>query len=71
MGEVNRPGTYNIPEAQTTVLEVLGLAGDLTIYGNREDILVLRNIDGTMTKELMFEGAELKEALNAIATPIK
>ena len=51
LGEVNRPGTYNIPEAQTTVLEVLGLAGDLTIYGNREDILVLINIDGTMTKE--------------------
>ena len=51
LGEVNRPGTYNIPEAKTTVLEVLGLAGDLTIYGNREDILVLRNIDGTMTKE--------------------
>lgn len=51
LGEVNRPGTYNIPEAQTTVLEVLGLAGDLTIYGNRDDILVLRNIDGTMTKE--------------------
>lgn len=51
LGEVNRPGTYNIPEAQTTILEVLGLAGDLTIYGNREDILVLRNIDGTMTKE--------------------
>ena len=35
LGEVNKPGTYNIPEAQTTVLEVLGLAGDLTIYGNR------------------------------------
>lgn len=51
LGEVNKPGTYNIPEAQTTVLEVLGLAGDLTIYGNREDILVLRNIDGTMSKE--------------------
>lgn len=51
LGEVNRPGTYNIPEAQTTLLEVLGLAGDLTIYGNRDDILVLRNIDGTMTKE--------------------
>ena len=51
LGEVNRPGTYNIPEAQTTVLEVLGLAGDLTIYGNREDILVVRNIDGIMSKE--------------------
>lgn len=51
LGEVNRPGTYNIPDAQTTLLEVLGFAGDLSIYGNREDILVLRNIDGTMTKE--------------------
>ena len=51
LGEVNRPGTYKIPDAQTTLLEVLGLAGDLSIYGNREDILVLRNIDGTMTKE--------------------
>ena len=51
LGEVNRPGTYNIPEAQTTVFEVLGLAGDLTIYGKRNDILVLRNIDGVITKE--------------------
>ena len=51
LGEVNRPGTYNIPDAQTTLLEVLGLAGDLSIYGNREDILVLRNIDGVMSKE--------------------
>ena len=51
LGEVNRPGTYNIPDARTTLLEVLGLAGDLSIYGNREDVLVLRNIDGTMSKE--------------------
>ena len=51
LGEVNRPGTYNIPDAQTTLLEVLGLAGDLTIYGNRTDVLVVRNIDGVMSKE--------------------
>ena len=51
LGEVNRPGTYNIPEAQTTVLEVLGLAGDLTIYGNRNDVLVIRNVDGVITKQ--------------------
>lgn len=51
LGEVNKPGTYNIPEAQTTLLEVLGLAGDLSIYGNRNDILVVRNIDGIMSKE--------------------
>ena len=51
LGEVNRPGTYNIPDIQTTLLEVLGLAGDLTIYGNRTDVLVVRNIDGVMSKE--------------------
>ena len=51
LGEVNRPGTYKIPDARTTLLEVLGLAGDLSIYGNREDILVVRNIDGIMSKE--------------------
>ena len=51
LGEVNRPGTYNIPEAETTLLGALGMAGDLTIYGNRNDILVLRNSDGTISKE--------------------
>ena len=51
LGEVNKPGTYIIPEGQSTVLEVLGLAGDLTIYGNRDNILVLRNIDGITSKE--------------------
>ena len=51
LGEVNRPGTYNIPDARTTLLEVLGFAGDLTIYGNRTDVLVVRNIDGVMSKE--------------------
>lgn len=51
LGEVSRPGTYNIPEAQTTLLSALGLAGDLTIYGKRTDILILRNIDGNVSKE--------------------
>lgn len=51
LGEVNRPGTYNIPEAQTTILSALGLAGDLTIYGKRNDILILRNINGNVSKE--------------------
>src|SRR5690606_34945107 len=33
LGEVARPGQYPIPEGQTTLLNALGLAGDLTIYG--------------------------------------
>lgn len=46
MGEVNRPNTYQIPEGKITVLEALALAGDLTMYGKRDNVLVLRNVDG-------------------------
>lgn len=50
LGEVNKAGHYIIPEGQTTVLNALGLAGDLTIYGKRENVLVVRNINGEITK---------------------
>ena len=49
MGEVNKPGTYQIPDEQATVLSALGLAGDLTIYGVRKEVLLVRNIDGQIT----------------------
>ncbi len=51
LGEVARPNQYVIPEGQTTLLNALGLAGDLTMYGKREDILVVRNENGVMSKE--------------------
>lgn len=51
LGEVNRPGQYTIPEGQTTLLNALGLAGDLTIYGERQNILMVRNVDGKLSKE--------------------
>ncbi len=50
LGEVNRAGHYIIPDGKTTVLDALGLAGDLTIYGKRENVLVVRNINGEITK---------------------
>jgi polysaccharide export outer membrane protein len=46
LGEVMRPATYSLPESSVTVLEAVGLAGDLTNYGNRENILVIREQDG-------------------------
>lgn len=46
LGEVARPATYSLPERSVTVLEAVGLAGDLTNYGNRENILVIREQDG-------------------------
>ncbi len=46
-GEVIRPGTYPINSERVTVLEALSLAGDLTIYGKRNNILLLREVNGT------------------------
>lgn len=51
LGEVTRPGTYVIPDGNTTLLGALGLAGDLTVYGVRTNVLVVRNVDGKITKE--------------------
>ena len=42
LGEVGHPGRITIPTDQVTILEALALAGDLTIYGRRENVLVLR-----------------------------
>jgi polysaccharide export outer membrane protein len=42
IGEVARPGTYNFPGDRLTLLEALGFAGDLTVYGNREKVMVIR-----------------------------
>lgn len=61
LGEVSRPGTYVIPDGQSmTVLGVLGMAGDLTIYGQRKNVLVIRNVDGNTTKQYIdLTNAEL------------
>ena len=46
LGEVVRPGTFTIENDRLTILEALGLAGDLTIYGRRRNVLVIREQDG-------------------------
>lgn len=51
LGEVNNPGQYTIPDGQSTVLNALGLAGDLTMYGKREDVLLVRNENGSFIKQ--------------------
>ena len=46
LGEVNRPGTYEIVEENYTLLQALGQAGGLTINGKRKNVLVIRHEDG-------------------------
>lgn len=46
MGEVSRPGRYNIDRDHLTLLDALGMAGDLTIYGKRDKVKVLREGNG-------------------------
>jgi polysaccharide export outer membrane protein len=43
LGEVAKPSTYIMPTEKVTVFDALGQAGDLTIYGRREDVLVIRD----------------------------
>ena len=42
LGEVNNPGRFSIDRDRLTILDALSMAGDLTIYGNRYKVLVLR-----------------------------
>jgi len=49
LGEVKIPGTFTFTENNISLLQALGLAGDLTINGSREDVMVLRYIDGVQT----------------------
>ena len=46
MGEINRPSTYNVPNPRITILEAIGMAGDLTLYANRTNVLVIREVNG-------------------------
>ena len=46
LGDVNSPGTFKIPNERITILEAIGLAGDLHITGNRKNVVVIRNEEG-------------------------
>ena len=48
LGEVKNPGRHAVSSQGMTIFEALGLAGDLTIYGKRNNVLVSREVDGKM-----------------------
>ncbi|QDK80127.1 polysaccharide export protein [Spirosoma sp. KCTC 42546] len=49
LGEVTRPALFTIPNDQVTLIEALSLAGDATIYGRRDNVLVIREESGKKT----------------------
>lgn len=46
LGEVQRPGVFTLPDEKISVLELIGMAGDITIYGKKENVLIIREQNG-------------------------
>ncbi len=46
LGEVSKVGTFNLLDDHTTLPEAIAMAGDLTIYGKRDSVTVIRNVNG-------------------------
>ena len=49
LGEVSTPGTFTVTGDRITILQALGKAGDLTIYGKRDNVLVQREENDLIT----------------------
>jgi len=49
IGEVNHPSTFLVANEKINLLEALGLAGDMTAYGKRENVLLIREVNNVRT----------------------
>lgn len=65
IGEVSSPGTYTIQDERISLPEALGLAHDLTIYGQRKNVLLIREVDG----KKKFAKIDLT-SVNALSSPL-
>ncbi|WP_038007194.1 polysaccharide biosynthesis/export family protein [Terrimonas ferruginea] len=60
LGEVNHPSVVSVPNEKLSLLEALGLAGDLTIYGERKNVMIIREQgDQKLIKRINLNSAEL------------
>ena len=66
LGEVARPGRFNIDKDRLTLLDALGMAGDLTVYGKRENVLVQREENG---KKVLYK-VNLNSGYDLYASPV-
>jgi len=63
LGQVNRPGTYPVVGERISIMEALGFAGDLNVKGVRDNVMVIRDFDGTKVTHRI--DLTSKEALNS------
>ena len=66
MGEVSRPGRYNITRDNFTIFDALSSAGDLTITGKRDGVIVLREENGVQKKYTI----DLCSAQDVLQSPV-
>lgn len=66
LGEVGKPGRYNIDKDRTTLLDALSLAGDISIYGKRDNVLVQRLENG---QNVLYQ-VDVTKGLELYASPV-
>ena len=66
MGEVSKPGRYGVNKDRLTILDAISMAGDLTIYGKRDNITVMRMENGV---QHIYE-VDLTSAMNVFNSPV-
>jgi polysaccharide export outer membrane protein len=60
LGEVGRPSVVNVPSEKISLLEALGLAGDITIYGKKDNVMIIREENGQKTiKRINLNSSEI------------
>ena len=53
IGEVARPGFYDVTRDKVSIFDALAMAGDMTVYGVRSEVAVTREVDGVRTIEYL------------------
>lgn len=67
MGEVKTPGTYKITRDRVTLLDAISMAGDMTIYGKRDNVLVLRP---DTAGQLVAYQVDMRSFENVVNSPV-
>ena len=63
LGEVNRPGSYPMTNSHATLFEAIAQAGDLTVYGRRDRVAVIREVDGQ--RSILYHDLRSKDVFNS------